>query len=105
MRSKLPIFGLGLLMSVWTFAQTGAGSAPVVTDEDRQVAQTVHAYWVNFAEIGNPNGQGLTNWPRYEVQKDVILDFRGDGTQAAVPDPWKARLDLAEHLSNTTPVR
>jgi len=26
-------------------------------------------------------------------------------TQAAVPDPWKSRLDLAEHLSDTTPVR
>jgi para-nitrobenzyl esterase len=76
-----------------------------VTDEDRQVARTMHAYWVNFAKTGNPNGPGLTNWPRYDAQKDVIFDFRGDGTQAAVADPWKARLDLAEHLSNTTPVR
>jgi para-nitrobenzyl esterase len=83
----------------------GFGPAPTVTDEDRKVAKTIHAYWVNFAKTGNPNGQGLTNWPRYDAQKDVIFDFRGDGTQSAVPDPWKARLDLAEHLSNTTPVR
>jgi para-nitrobenzyl esterase len=83
----------------------GFGPAPAVTDEDRQVARTMHAYWVNFAKTGNPNGPGLTNWPRYDAQKDVIFDFRGDGTQAAVADPWKARLDLAEHLSNTTPVR
>jgi para-nitrobenzyl esterase len=82
-----------------------SGPAPTVTDEDRKVAQTIHAYWVNFAKTGNPNGPGLTNWPRYDAQKDVIFDFRGDGTQAAVADPWKARLDLAEHLSNTTPVR
>jgi para-nitrobenzyl esterase len=83
----------------------GFGPAPAVTDEDRKVAKTIHTYWVNFAKTGNPNGPGLTNWPRYDAQKDVIFDFRGDGTQAAVPDPWKARLDLAEHLSNTTPVR
>ena len=76
-----------------------------VTDEDRKVAQTIHAYWVDFARTGDPNGAGLTNWPRYDVQNDAIFDFRGDGTQAAVPDPWKARLDLAEHLSNTTKVR
>lgn len=83
----------------------GPGPAPAVTDGDRGVARTIHRYWVNFAKTGNPNGPGLTNWPRYDAQRDVLLDFRGDGTQAAVPDPWKARLDLAEHLSNTTPVR
>jgi para-nitrobenzyl esterase len=47
----------------------------------------------------------LTDWPRYDARKDEILDFRGDGTQMAVPDPWKARLDLAEHLSNTKKAR
>ena len=52
-----------------------------------------------------PERSGLTSWPRYDVQKDVIFDFRADATEAAVADPWKARLDLVEHLSNTTPVR
>jgi para-nitrobenzyl esterase len=47
----------------------------------------------------------LAHWPRYDPRKDEILDFRADGTQLAGPDPWKARLDLAEHLSNTTKVR
>jgi para-nitrobenzyl esterase len=73
--------------------------------EDYAVARTINAYWVNFARTGDPNGPGLTNWPRYSSSKDEILDFRPDGTQLAGPDPWKARLDLAEHLSNTTKVR
>ena len=84
----------------------GFGPAPAPpTPEDYAVAKTINAYWVNFARTGNPNGSGLTNWPLYDAKKDVILDFHGDGSQVAVQDPWKARLDLAEHLSNTTKVR
>jgi para-nitrobenzyl esterase len=82
------------------------GSAPSPpTPGDLEVSKTVQAYWVNFAKTGNPNGSGLTNWPRYDASKDVIFDFRPDGSQLAAPDPWKARLDVAEHLSNTTNYR
>jgi len=84
----------------------GFGQAPAQpTPEDMTVAKTINSYWVNFAKTGNPNGPGLVNWPRYDVRADVILDFKNDGTQAAVTDPWKTRLDLAEHLSNTTKYR
>jgi para-nitrobenzyl esterase len=91
-----------------TLGATGGGFRPALpppTAEDQAVARNAHAYWVNFAKTGNPNGSGLANWPRYDPRKDEILDFRADGTQLAGPDPWKARLDLAEHLSNTTKVR
>lgn len=91
-----------------TLGATGGGfrqALPPPTAEDQAVARNAHAYWVNFAKTGNPNGSGLANWPRYDPRKDEILDFRADGTQLAGPDPWKARLDLAEHLSNTTKVR
>lgn len=82
---------------------TGGGFGPPPpppTAEDYAVAKTVHAYWVNFAKTGDPNGPGLTMWPRYETSKDEILDFRPDGSQLAGPDPWKVRLDLAEYMSN-----
>lgn len=89
-----------------TLGTAGFGPPPPPpTDEDRAVAQAVQAYWVNFAKSGNPNSSGLTDWPRYNARQDVILEFKSDGTQAAQPDPWKKRLDLAEHLSNTTKVR
>lgn len=73
---------------------------PPPTAEDHAVAKTVHAYWVNFAKKGDPNGDGLTRWSRYDTSKDEILDFRPDGSQLAGPDPWKARLDLAEYMSD-----
>ena len=33
------------------------------TDEDRKVSQTIQGYFENFIKTGNPNGQGLPNWP------------------------------------------
>lgn len=50
------------------------------TAEDRRVAQTMSAYWVNFARTGDPNGVGqdkvtMPRWPRYETKLDQYLEF------------------------------
>ena len=66
---------------------------------DRQVAKTVHAYWVNFAKTGDPNGPGLPPWPRYSAAKDELMVFQRDGAAKAQPDPWKARMMLTEASS------
>ncbi len=36
------------------------------TDTDRNLADRMSSYLMNFARTGDPNGKGLTNWPAYD---------------------------------------
>lgn len=69
---------------------------PPPTAEDQAVSKMAQGYWVNFAKTGDPNGPGLPAWPRYDPNKDLIFEFHSDGSAGAVPDPWKARLDVMQ---------
>jgi para-nitrobenzyl esterase len=59
------------------------------TAADLAWADTVRAYWINFAKAGDPNGEGLPEWPRYDSQTDITLDLG---------DPIVAR----QHLNKET---
>jgi para-nitrobenzyl esterase len=41
-------------------------------DQDHKVSDTVSSYWVNFARTGNPNGNGLANWPAVGSEPQVM---------------------------------
>jgi para-nitrobenzyl esterase len=84
----------GEIAFVFDTLSAGRGGAP--TPEDQAVARMAHSYWVNFAKTGDPNGPGLPSWPRHDPGKDLIFDFRSDGSAGAGPDPRKARLDVTQ---------
>lgn len=65
-------------------------------DDDRKLAELMADYWVSFAKDGNPNGDGLPNWPAYDGASDVVQILDTD-THAAV-HPQKSRLDIFERL-------
>jgi len=78
-----PVAGGRAPAATVTIAREGAthgGEAPYIfqnllgnrpwTDVDRQVAETMSSYWVNFATTGDPNGKNLTPWPAFDETKN-----------------------------------
>ena len=80
----------------FVFGTLTARPGSTVSPEDQAVSRMAQCYWVNFAKTGDPNGAGLPKWPRHEPNKNLILEFRPDGTAAAIPDIRKARLDVMQ---------
>ena len=80
----------------FAFDNLRAPNGGTVAPEDKEVARMMNGYWVNFAKTGNPNGNGLPEWPVYSSKKNQILDIQADGKPVGKPDPRKARLDVIE---------
>ena len=47
------------------------------SEADRNVAEEVSSYWVNFAKSGNPNGSDLPPWPVFSNAVSMVL-YIGD---------------------------
>ena len=72
------------------------GNPGEATPQEKELAMVMNTYWTNFAKTGNPNGNGLTNWPLYNTQTEEILDIDLDGKTTSKPDPRKARFNVVE---------
>jgi hypothetical protein len=55
------------------------------TDTDRQVAETMSSYWVNFAANGDPNGTGLPKWTAYDGKTPTVMVFGNKPKDAQAP--------------------
>lgn len=49
-------------------------------DTDRRLSEEMSSYWINFAATGDPNGDGLVEWPAYTQAAEQALEF-GDAVR------------------------
>jgi para-nitrobenzyl esterase len=58
-----------------------AGDLLPSNEIDDRLAAAMRSYWVQFATTGNPDTDGLPDWPRLTPQEDTYMDL-GDKMQA-----------------------
>lgn len=56
------------------------------TDTDRALAETMAAYWTNFAKTGDPNGRGLPEWPAFASSQQTALLIGGAIRPGEIPN-------------------
>ncbi|MDX1383581.1 MAG: carboxylesterase family protein, partial [Thermoanaerobaculia bacterium] len=65
------------------------------SDGDIALAEAMSTYWTHFARHGDPNGDGVPPWPRYEAASDQALELGPEiriirGLRRAHLDAWDA---------------
>jgi len=46
------------------------------TEQDHALSAMMMSYWTNFAKSGNPNGEGLPEWPRFDPEMDSVMHLQ-----------------------------
>jgi para-nitrobenzyl esterase len=61
-------------------------------DSDKQLAKLMADYWTNFAKTGNPNGEGLPQWPAFngsDPHQIMVLDTPAHAQPAEHTDRYE----------------
>ena len=65
-----------------------------LSEDDKKLTTAMGKYWTNFAKTGNPNGDGVMNWPAYTPETDLWMTF--NPKLEVRPNVRKAKLDVME---------
>ena len=65
----------------YVFDTLDAPGSMGIQPADRALARTVSGAWVRFARTGDPNGEGLPEWPAYTPENDAHFEL-GDEVRA-----------------------
>ena len=60
-------------------------SNPQTTKTDLSISEAMATYWTNFAKYGNPNGNGVPEWPAFSDANPVVMYFSQTPHTGPVP--------------------
>jgi len=63
-------------------ALSGGRGGVNYADADREISSAMQRYWTNFAKTGNPNGENLPVWPKFDTASRGYMEFTQDGPAA-----------------------
>ncbi len=67
-----------------------------IEQADYHLSETIMGYWTRFAATGDPNGEGVPEWPRYDRTSDQHLEL-GDTIQVG-SGLYQEACDLADRV-------
>jgi para-nitrobenzyl esterase len=75
---------------------TLASKALAWRDSDRRVADMMASYWTNFAKTGDPNGEGLPEWPAWGPDHRLM---RLNANAAVEPEAHRDRYEFLDRVA------
>ena len=61
-------------------------SNPQVTNQDIEISELMGTYWTNFAKFGNPNADGVPEWPAFTDENPQVMYLKSNPFVGPVPD-------------------
>ncbi len=56
-----------------------------ITKADEDISEAMSTYWTNFARFGDPNGEGLPDWPAFSDTNPSVMYFNNNPYVGPVP--------------------
>ncbi len=60
-------------------------SNPLITKTDLEISDAMETYWTNFAKYGDPNGEGVPEWPAFSDVNPEVMYFSQTPHTGPVP--------------------
>ena len=62
------------------------------TEGDHKLSEIMVSYWTNFAKNGDPNHEGLPEWPNYKEEEPTVMYLKSEPHTGPVCDLDKLKI-------------